>query len=598
MGRKKDNEVYQAIFSNLESGENYTLDVIKRSVEKWIPVEEFDEKKISKACGYLKEIGYIKTSGRAKYVLTEAGEIALKTINEEEIDKQHLSPLIKEIRHELFVKNQLDPKGYLSGRNRVYGYINQIRRMILEESSYEEIFISLVTPAMVSTDEQFFNPEQKEAWRRDYSPYYYDFQFIVTEDDHPWREMKKKLEIEAEVPIQRRIWFSAELTDNPGDGILGTLAFGGSESWAEKVYLGKVKKLTTSDEARLDTIYTIKKNSVSDDIQECFKGTIFEKNSWGSLPQASINIFNVGQGNCIQVKTVSFKLLFDTGFAIEKLENQKTRYKWENKDYLATDPISPIDISQCSSDCNIISHWHRDHLQGYHHLRDASFFKKWIFPEIKKEMPLEGTRLIKYLLYIEHKYPQGKTRVYVVPDGNGRLIYSNGTNRPRFEIWKGSRSSTVSNTAASLNTTNDADVINNDSLIIRINNTLLPSDSLYRYWPKELRDDLDSVEQLIVPHHGSTLVEKRKNKKGRWEENTDAFAENSRVIDEFKSLRECVLCFGDNPYKHPNKEHMQKLFETMGKKKIVATGGKVKANDIRPIDQYVEIKNDKITLKT
>ena len=143
-------------------------------------------------------------------------------------------------------------------------------------------------------------------------------------------------------------------------------------------------------------------------------------------------------------------------------------------------------------------------------------------------------------------------------------------------------------------------------MIIRINDTLLPADSMYRYWPDELKRQVKTVQQLIVPHHGSNL-----NKYDRQENLIkEAWRDNKAVIDNLTNLECAVVCCGkvpnnekgDEKYKHPVKKHMEYLSDALKKAaktqnvfKVQGTGGKIITNKERN-DPHVDIKNDDIIL--
>ena len=47
--------------------------------------------------------------------------------------------------------------------------------------------------------------------------------------------------------------------------------------------------------------------------------------------------------------------------------------------------------------------------------------------------------------------------------------------------------------------------LNASSLILRLKNTLFAGDCMYQYWPNGLHQDIDKIEQMVVPYHGSKL---------------------------------------------------------------------------------------------
>lgn len=603
----KFNELYTLILNTCRDGEPRSISRIKEEIRGKNQISEeiysfryennrkIYASRIASAMGQLRKCNLLQQVERAKYRLTDEGKAFL---SERIIDdcfvkqwrllnksKEARTPEQKEKRHEAFVSVCLAPFEYMlshSQNERIFGSINRIKAVESDNSCDIEVHMSLITPQMLYTDTEFFlNKENNSNWKKEYRPYYYEYRFQIAETDPVWKQIKTELSITED--LTSRKWFSATLfygLDN-NEGVDGILAFGGSKCKQDRAVLRNVKNLNYDQRSKeqqiiLNDIYDVGGINSAGSIKDCFSGTIFDNsvNTSNIKPSFNISIFNGGEGNCIQIveKDPSaqnpIKMFFDIGAEFGK---------------------DTIGIDACDSDYNIISHWHLDHYSLFHEIKDDAFKKKWIIPEITNTIDLVGARLVKYL-------SEEKIDIYVIPDNPGQLIYSKDwidpvTNRcePIFQIWQGKEYATDDYKAKY------RDVLNNKSLIIRINNTLLTGDSLYRYWPYKLVTHLNEITQLVVPHHGSTL--KKFDKYG--DEISKSYEENKDTIRAFiqnaaTGLQNCVICFGnDNPYSHPTSDHVSELNSIMQQNSLItATGGSspiIKTNGVVVMNATIEI---------
>ena len=67
---------------------------------------------------------------------------------------------------------------------------------------------------------------------------------------------------------------------------------------------------------------------------------------------------------------------------------------------------------------------------------------------------------------------------------------------------------------------------------------------MYQYWPSDLLQDIDDIEQMVIPHHGSEL-----------KPNDEAIINNTVKL----SRQTAVICTGENRYTHPNQTHINDL---------------------------------------
>lgn len=193
------------------------------------------------------------------------------------------------------------------------------------------------------------------------------------------------------------------------------------------------------------------------------------------LSEVKIDIFNVGNANCVEISLIDSKknkskIMFDVG------------YKNTNNQY---DEIGK------SVDAIFLSHWDNDHIKGALDILDINRNALWFVPRINK---YSGTKfynlLLCYLLIME------KLRIFSVKFNN-KLIYRNNG----FALYKGT------------GTGNTGKIENNLGIIIELEcgkqNVLLTGDCEYKYLPNEIKDR--KYDYLVVPHHGANTEKDKLN---------------------------------------------------------------------------------------
>ena len=434
----------------------------------------------------------------------------------------------KKKRHNLFVQTCLAPRAYLSGDDEVYAFINEIET--IDDVNY--ITISLVTPQMAYTDNEFFGENyrnQNDLWKSEYRPYYYEFSTVLNTKDSM---------LVNEYYFQNE-WFRARLVRSEkdkqlmysncvtkpaiGDYVQGVVNFGGSESFSDVLFLVFESELIKDSVRKgLADLYSVNLNQQQS--PDAYLKTTFGEHK----DKYSVNVLNVGQANCIHIKNIrsNASMFFDIG---RPLKGYKTKSGWvRNADLKSGKSIVTTLglLDKYKPDCIIISHWHSDHFAAYIHLRDIGKGKKWIVPPITKKTITSAIRLIRFLIK-KHK----NDAVYCMKDCE--YVYDN---MHGFQIWKG-------------NPINGD--LNSGSYIMRINSALFAGDCLYEFWPPRLRKNLQNVTDLVVPHHGSSL-DKRKC----------CSATSISVIQKFDKSKKkrAYVCVGSNGYGHPDTVgHLQEL---------------------------------------
>ena len=426
----------------------------------------------------------------------------------------------KKKRHNLFVQTCLAPRAYLSGGGEVYAFINEIETI----DDVSCITISLVTPQMAYTDNEFFGESyrnQNDLWMREYRPYYYEFSTVLNTKDsmlineyylqNEWfraRLVRSKEDIQLE--------YNDFITNTAiGDYVQGVVNFGGSESFSDELFLVFESELIKDSVRKgLADLYSVNLNQQQS--PDAYLKTTFGEQRDKYL----VDVLNVGQANCIHIKNLrsNASMFFDLG---RPLNGYRTKSGWVcNTDLQQGSPIVTTLglLDKFVPDCIIVSHWHADHFAAYIHLRDIGKGKKWIVPPITERTITSAIRLIKFLI-------KNHTRDAVCCMKERECVYDNMFG---FQIWKG-------------NAINGD--LNSGSYIIRLNSALLAGDCLYEFWPSELVKNLSSVTHLVVPHHGSSLD------KGKCHS-----AKSIPVIQQFGKVkdRRAYVCVGSNGYGHPD----------------------------------------------
>lgn len=436
-----------------------------------------------------------------------------------------------EVLHDLFVKYCLAPDGYKTGNGDVFACV--VGREINGDENI--VNISVATPIMVYVDNRYFSSEDsndndiissnlKEAYR----PYYYEFSAILSNREfNRFNNQIHKLQIASEYDDTKgwSFWFKAKLEEKNEknyDGYTGILHFGGSTSSSAELEITSLEPVSSETIWELNKTYKIK---VYPNDQECIN---YLDSFFGKANNYNVRILNVGQANCIYIenKNTNKHFFFDLG------RPNSGFYDWSARKYVSNDDLLPgsciqrnlNSLSSYNPDCIFISHWHLDHFAAYKDLNNYGIGSVWILPKIVSKKDIKSAnRLLNYLA-------TNKVTVYYL-NSIGK-IYDNGVVQ------------LLSSTSAK-----DSDP-NSRSLMLKINSTLFSADCLYEYWPDYLKNNLNSVMRLVVPHHCSKLS---KTTKGQSYEKA--------IFDSFRQtqFKQAYICKGFNTYHHPNPDHLTEL---------------------------------------
>lgn len=433
----------------------------------------------------------------------------------------------KRKRHDSFVDNCLDPKGYERGDGEVYACV--IGSEIINEERH--ISISIVTPSMAYIDNRYFvskKPDEDNIWWEDYRPYYYEFTAILTKKEATlFQKQLEELKSDRKDHDNETFWFKAKLAKKSKDNIIsyvGILNFGGSKAFAKKLYINSLEAIDPQILKKLNDTYTIS-NYVSKYITTKYLDNMFKTTS-----KYKVRVLNVGQANCIFIinQKTNDKIFFDVGrpnpgFCVAK--------KWyPNRDLKPNTNVKKnlAYLHNLTPKYIIVSHWHLDHFAAFNLLNDYGRDCTWILPSIENDKDIKSAnRLFKYLAdngvniqYINTTPSDGK----IYDNNNGiQIIRCTGQN-------KGNP--------------------NARSLMLRIKDTVFAADCLYEYWPKALKNNLSNVKRLIVPHHCSKQNVKK-----------SGLSESNKIINSFTLVngKEAYICVGYNKYNHPDGTHKKAL---------------------------------------
>ena len=455
------------------------------------------------------------------------------------IESANTQPDNEKNKHSEFVKKCLIPSGYKKNIKAVYLSIRELTEPDDQNSDTISGHFSVVTPMMAYIDYKLFvDPDgaQNQWWYKEYQPYYYEFDFEISKSNADlvkiWRDLKNKHFNDGSD------WFIGEIiyreeeanqTDSHSFCFEGVLNYSGSASWRRRVWIAD-KKLNNTD--KKDKALQIIKG-IYDDIQD--SGAVdlnsFFANIWNlddnTIHDYKIEVYNVGQANCIYVRDLSTKIAFFVDIGVPNEYSTVLPYDESNEDMKKNSQvrknIKKLHSLQC--DFIILTHWHVDHMKGYLSLSKHGENVTWIAPIITNYVYVSIARLVKRLL--------AKQKLIMIDNSyKPKALFSkNG-----FELWKGYEKQETK--------------LNENSLIVKLPNALLPGDSMYRYWPDNLINDLQNngCNFLVAPHHGAEIVQADKGVIKKCFSNNKA--------------DEVVFCYGNTSnsrINHPRDVHVDEL---------------------------------------
>ncbi len=228
--------------------------------------------------------------------------------------------------------------------------------------------------------------------------------------------------------------------------------------------------------------------------------------------------YNVGQGNFSELIDINNKkIVYDVGMT----------YLDDHNNFCG----ACTELKKLDAECYFISHFDLDHILGSVYLADNQFEKDklWIIPEPQiHQYSNSALRLIQYL--------NKTTCLRMITDSNKNNDFVFNSN---ITIYKG--------TAKTNSVKKSSTYINGSGIMISAkgNNkvALLTGDCLYKYWSNKICNN-QKYDYLIVPHHGCEVDCNSINIQG----NNNAIAVVPVGVQQ-------------NNYRHPNKDHMDKLFD-------------------------------------
>ena len=427
----------------------------------------------------------------------------------------------------------VDTNELIYNETEVYAYVNKTDGDLLD--------ISIITESLLEYDKKMLTKDNCA----NYKPYFLEF-FC----DAGQNEGVKKL-----VHKYTGKWVEAKLQnctdeDNP-DVLNGTLLISMSPFKKRgKGLIFKDKELDKNITDDINNIYetyesahnSMLLNNEEDanyiELQNCL-------NIHSLSDNYKIRVYNVGQGNCIYLRSSSTKeitrrILFDIGVTITKdvdIEAIKLRV---------------ASLSQIKPDIMILSHWDLDHLLGVYLVEEKSYADIWIAPDYEeREINESIKRLTKYL------FLNGK--LYLIGDYfKGKIVY----NSENLQIYKGK----IKEKGYSAKN----QIANNHGLILLLKNNhgvdILPGDCEYDMWPDAIWKNIKGTLNLVVPHHCGEM--KTTKMEDIWQKTNPSNA---------------IISVGDNTYGHPNPEHEcalctmgYRIVETRYNKWIDISSGKIK----------------------
>lgn len=270
----------------------------------------------------------------------------------------------------------------------------------------------------------------------------------------------------------------------------------------------------------------------NDFIEENFKKLIPRQ-----IDNGRIKIYNVGQGNYVELKLGGKIFLYDIGMTIDQddLNNNKIKFNYTN--------IFPYH----RPDAIILSHWDIDHILGVVFLNSEHIFNNtiWLAPNFSciSNLSQSAYRLGFYLL--------SKKKIHLVENYNSCLYKSQDN---KFKIWQGKGTATArgGNKANNIGLLIELkDIVFNRGSFRKIhsslwclNNILLTGDCDYCKMPDLIANNMEDYDILMVPHHGADTT-------------IPHFCNVNRPVDKL-----AIISYGKNNHKHPGKfQHLPELMK-------------------------------------
>lgn len=512
---------------------------------------DFSIKEYNEACSQIQELSL-------KYRNLKNGE----NINTKEKVKKPSQIYAKE--HRVFVDKCLSPFPKRGEKKHVYIKWVDMSSIIDGGCDETEIHLDVMTPQMLLTDYYFYlnNADwfdgERNINRREteifYKPWYYAF------DQNEQTVFNEKIVSELKRKVNDKYeWFEAEIyteRKNSENEVQGNLSFCASKFEIREIFLEVKGKVQNKD--LQDAIDEVDKIPNSSQFSKITTGVSvgFPDNA-GSNSKAYV--YNVGEANCIYIYLKdssgnNIKVFFDAG---KPLEFRKAG-KCKNVDLIGKTVVTEnIDnLSHFKPNIIIISHWHYDHMMGFLTLGDWAYEVikynrknncQWIAPVPDYDICVKYRRLINYLA-IRQKIS---------------FVDFNTSQTNSGKVWENKNKNVIIYQGNKW----EAKDLNCSSLMLKIKDTVLAGDCLYQYWPDELKNNINDIQNLVVPHHACEL------------DPTDKGVLNLKT--NFSNGK-AIICSGYNTYFHPNEEHIKLLEQKF--LFVETTGGASNSNKFERIN--------------
>ena len=365
-----------------------------------------------------------------------------------------------------------------------------------------------------------------------YKPY--QFKFITYDIDNPCiKEMTRNVDDASR-------WFHVNLNRNDDRTIHGEFSFHAS---AEKIYAGviivngkvvtEITKMLEKANTHLDSNSNFSYDTNVAEYLDNISDINNSSEAW---------IYNVGQANCVYIKTSSSNIFFDIGMPLTEYGDKKKGTVKKNPDMPQSSNYSTVQrnlrcLSYCKPDFIILSHWHADHIDAYKLLNTYAYKScKWILPkpDNRIENDSEYCNLINYLI--------AENMVRFVANKSG-LIYLHNMRHTSIKLFRGDVRS---------NNANDS------SLVLCIGGSMFTGDCMCRAWTTAMVDEfMNHTVQAVIPHHGSAFTYADRN---------NLLSGSKKKI--FVNRTNAIISAGANYYgennafpnnKHPTQQHIDEL---------------------------------------
>lgn len=386
-----------------------------------------------------------------------------------------------------------------------------------DESSSEfheisTVCFSVLNDAMISYDAEMFRIEGAENLQTRYRPFFCAFNTPLDSEIFP------------HIQDMNGNWYEGRIISEESDYIPedGTVILDGYlEISASPINIIKKRLIIFKDHSlkkeMLDSINNLYNPSIFShaavsDIQEALD------NAWDGCIPETIDIYNVGHGNCDYIRNGSNgkRVLYDVGYnypMVPKLHNSKY--------------FRAVNAIRCMKPgIVIISHWDLDHFIGCAYAKKDLFNVKWIAPGLVNGKDKAGTNAMRVAHYLD------KLGNLLLVDRNqkDRLIASvDCTKGIKMNVWLGRGTSqyiTKRNIEGLMVELVDANR--------NFPHILLSGDVPYGCMPTAVLGT--SVEFLHVPHHCSKMELTELKKMNSSGKGKCAIVSTNRKKDKAKSM--------------------------------------------------------------